>query len=238
MATDDQHRPGATAAPALGARRAAVRCARRGRRGCGGGPRLDRAARRADRPGSIDGAGARGTRPRVSASVADARRARVTPWRGSGDRLALERRVLVRRPRRARRRPRRRRAAAGAATSSSAEQDHGDVVAPAGLVGGGDQVAARARRASAGRRPGAARARPRGPSRSARPSRAGTRRRPRAGVHVDVDLDVGSGPSARVMTERCGCASACSSVSLPRRTSSPTSEWSSVSRISSPSRSR
>ena len=29
-----------------------------------------------------------------------------------------------------------------------------------------------------------------------------------------------------MITERCGCASACSSVSLPRATSSPTSEWS------------
>ncbi len=32
-----------------------------------------------------------------------------------------------------------------------------------------------------------------------------------------VDLDVGSGPSARVMIDRCGCSAACSSVSLPCR---------------------
>ena len=56
---------------------------------------------------------------------------------------------------------------------------------------------------------------------------------------VEVDLHVypaRSGPSARVMTDRCGCISACSSVSLPRSTSSPTSEWSVVSRVSSPFR--
>jgi hypothetical protein len=43
-------------------------------------------------------------------------------------------------------------------------------------------------------------------------------------------------PSARVMIERWGCSAACSSVSLPRRTSSSTSEWSWVSRVSDPSR--
>src|SRR5262245_7712290 len=39
----------------------------------------------------------------------------------------------------------------------------------------------------------------------------------------------GSVPSARVMTERCGCDSASSGESRPLRTSSATSEWSSVS---------
>ena len=36
-------------------------------------------------------------------------------------------------------------------------------------------------------------------------------------------------PSARVITERCGCTAASSGDSSPRRTSSATSEWSSVS---------
>ena len=39
----------------------------------------------------------------------------------------------------------------------------------------------------------------------------------------------GSVPSARVITERCGCTSASAGDSSPRRTSSATSEWSSVS---------
>ena len=119
-----------------------------------------------------------------------------------------------------------------------AEQDDGDVVAPAGLVGRGDQRAAdlleRAARCSqqrlelrlvdhrrSGRRSRAGRGRRRAPGRP--------RRRPRRPR---------SAPSARVITERCGCDSACSSVSLPRATSSPTSEWSRVRRIRSPSRSR
>ena len=41
-------------------------------------------------------------------------------------------------------------------------------------------------------------------------------------------------PSARVITERCGCTSASSGESSPRRTSSATSEWSSVSCSSLP----
>ena len=60
----------------------------------------------------------------------------------------------------------------------------------------------------------------------------------RAGKTSTSTSTRGSGPSARVITERCGCASACSSVSLPRATSSPTSEWSRVRRVSSPSRHR
>ena len=48
----------------------------------------------------------------------------------------------------------------------------------------------------------------------------------------------GSVPSARVITERCGCDSASSGESRPLRTSSPTSEWSSVSCSSSPPRTR
>ena len=46
----------------------------------------------------------------------------------------------------------------------------------------------------------------------------------------------GSGPSARVMIERCGWSSACASVSWPLRRISSTSEWSRVSRSSLPSR--
>src|SRR5918999_706830 len=45
-------------------------------------------------------------------------------------------------------------------------------------------------------------------------------------------------PTARVITERCGCDSASSSEILPLRTSSATSEWSSVSCSRRPSRSR
>ena len=45
----------------------------------------------------------------------------------------------------------------------------------------------------------------------------------------------GSVPSARVITERCGCTSASPGDSSPRRTSSATSEWSSVSCSSVPS---
>ena len=48
----------------------------------------------------------------------------------------------------------------------------------------------------------------------------------------------GSVPSARVITERCGWDSASSGESRPLRTSSPTSEWSSVSCSSSPPRTR
>ncbi len=45
-----------------------------------------------------------------------------------------------------------------------------------------------------------------------------------------------SGPSARVMMERCGWSTACSSVRRPWRRSSSTSEWSEVKSFSSPSR--
>ena len=48
----------------------------------------------------------------------------------------------------------------------------------------------------------------------------------------------GSVPTVRVITERCGWTSASSGESLPLRTSSATSEWSSVSCSSSPSRMR
>ena len=48
----------------------------------------------------------------------------------------------------------------------------------------------------------------------------------------------GSGPSARVMIERCGWSSAWASVSWPLRRSSSTSEWSRVRRSSLPSRRR
>ena len=47
-------------------------------------------------------------------------------------------------------------------------------------------------------------------------------------VKVSTSMS-GSVPSARVITERCGCDSASSGESLPLRISSPTSEWSSVS---------
>ena len=42
-----------------------------------------------------------------------------------------------------------------------------------------------------------------------------------------------STPSARVNTLRCGCTSASAGVMRPSRTSVSTSEWSSVSRVSS-----
>ena len=48
----------------------------------------------------------------------------------------------------------------------------------------------------------------------------------------------GSGPSARVMIERCGWSSAWASVIWPLRRISSTSEWSRVSRSSLPRRSR
>src|SRR5258708_3424904 len=48
----------------------------------------------------------------------------------------------------------------------------------------------------------------------------------------------GSVPTARVITERCGCVSASSGESLPLFSSSLTSEWSSVSCSRLPSRSR
>ena len=48
----------------------------------------------------------------------------------------------------------------------------------------------------------------------------------------------GSVPSARVITDRCGWTSASSGESRPLRTSSATSEWSSVSCSSLPSRMR
>ena len=48
----------------------------------------------------------------------------------------------------------------------------------------------------------------------------------------------GSGPSARVMIERCGCSSASWAVSWPRRRISSTSEWSSVRRVNSSPRRR
>ena len=72
------------------------------------------------------------------------------------------------------------------------------------------------------------------PSSSGRPSRAGRRRR-RAPATVNASTSTsGSVPSARVITERCGCTSASAGDSSPRRTSSATSEWSSVSCSSSP----
>ena len=68
-----------------------------------------------------------------------------------------------------------------------------------------------------------------------RPSEQSRNRSPALAGKMSMSTwTLASGPSARVMTERCGCCSACSSVSLPRATSSPTSEWSLVSRISSP----
>ncbi len=56
-------------------------------------------------------------------------------------------------------------------------------------------------------------------------------------VYVSTSTS-GSVPSARVITERCGCDSASSGESLPLRISSATSEWSCVSCSSMPSRTR
>ena len=53
-----------------------------------------------------------------------------------------------------------------------------------------------------------------------------------------VDLDVRLRAERRVITERCGWVSASSGVSRPERTSSATSEWSSVTCSSVPSRTR
>ena len=59
--------------------------------------------------------------------------------------------------------------------------------------------------------------RPRGPSTSGRREQSRKTSPARAGKASTSTSTSGSGPSARVMTERCGCSSACSSVSLPRR---------------------
>ena len=124
-----------------------------------------------------------------------------------------------------------RREAARRADLLEPEQDHRDVVAPAGRRWRRRSARARPRAATARSREDLARTlRPRGPSRSGRRSRSGTRRR-RAPGHVRCrPRRSASGPSARVMIERCGCSSASSGVSLPRRMSSSTSEWSSVRR--------
>ena len=58
-----------------------------------------------------------------------------------------------------------------------------------------------------------------------------------ASVYVSTSTS-GSGPSARVMIDRCGWCSAASGVIWPLRSSSATSEWSRVSCSSWPSRRR
>ena len=72
------------------------------------------------------------------------------------------------------------------------------------------------------------------PSRRGRRSRSGRRRPARAATGKLSTSTSGSVPSARVITERCGWVSASSGESSPRRTSSATSEWSSVSCSSAP----
>ena len=63
-----------------------------------------------------------------------------------------------------------------------------------------------------------------------KPSEQMRKRSPTWGSTVNVSTSTsGSVPSARVITERCGWISASSGESLPLRTSSATSEWSSVS---------
>ncbi len=83
-----------------------------------------------------------------------------------------------------------------------------------------------------------ARSAPRRASSSARPSRSGRRRPGRPATVCTSTSTSGSGPSARVMIERCGWSSAWASVSWPLRRISSTSEWSRVSRSSLPPRSR
>ena len=71
------------------------------------------------------------------------------------------------------------------------------------------------------------------------PSEQSRKTSPGCGGDVNVSTSTsGSVPSARVITERCGWISASSGESSPLRRSSPTSEWSSVSCSSSPSRTR
>ena len=67
-----------------------------------------------------------------------------------------------------------------------------------------------------------------------------TGRGPRRGAVTVVmsTCTLGSGPSARVMTDRCGWCSACSSVSLPRATQLADERVVAGERLSAPSRNR
>ena len=85
------------------------------------------------------------------------------------------------------------------------------------LARGGVEIVACGRRACA-------RSPRRRPSRSARRSRAGRGRGPSPRSEKRSTSTSGSVPSARVMTERCGCVSASSGERRPLRTSSATSE--------------
>ena len=67
-------------------------------------------------------------------------------------------------------------------------------------------------------------------SRITSPARAGI-------VHVSTST-CQSAPSARVITDRCGCRAASSGASAPALTHSATSEWSSDRRVSTPPRHR
>ena len=74
---------------------------------------------------------------------------------------------------------------------------------------------------------------------SVRPSEQRRKTSPGSASTVKVSTSTsGSVPTARVITERCGCVSASSGDSFPLRMSSPTSEWSFVSCSRLPPRTR
>ena len=107
-------------------------------------------------------------------------------------------------------------------------QHDGHVVDAAGAVGA---CATRPRAASveaSRRRPAPRRWRPRGRTTRGRRCTAARRRRRARSVETRSAWTSASAPSARVITLRWGWLSASSAVMLPRRTSSATTEWSSV----------
>ena len=183
-ASEDARRSAATgpqaAAPAL-----------RSRGGRRGGVGRRRAARRRLARG---GSATRDRRDRCAASLAPraaapravrARASRACAARPRGASLAVGLGVAA---------PSAVRRAARPSIVLEAEQDDGDVVAPAGVVGGVDQRAARPARASSRVRRGSPRPAPRRPSSSGRRCTAGRRRRRAPANVLGVDLDVGLGP--------------------------------------------
>ncbi len=111
---------------------------------------------------------------------------------------------------------------------AKAEEHHRDVVLAAALVRGLDQRGG-GRPPGSGRRAGCSRCRRRR-SCPVRPSEHSRYTSPSRAVCVWASTSTSdSGPSARVMIERCGWFSAASAVSCPLRWSSATSEWSWVS---------
>ena len=108
------------------------------------------------------------------------------------------------------------------------EEDGGDVVVAAAR--GSPPGSGRARRREVGPEAGddLLDRRRRRRTTTGRRCRAGRRRRARGSSENVSTSTSGSVPSARVITERCGWTSASAGDSSPRRTSSATSEWSSV----------